>query len=188
MPLGKVERREPKIESCENASPDLECAPEPMKKLLIRAWSQGGGMALAVLMGMVAAPLTAQQSIFGRVKDFSVPEYYDPPRQNQVKSLLTGAEAQPQADGTFLIKEVKLETYRETGERTVIVVAPECVYDSARRTASSASRIQVQTGDGQFSIEGEGFLWRQSVSSLIISNRVHTTVRLERRKSEPSKS
>ena len=132
--------------------------------------------------------LSAQPPLFGQVKNFSVPEYYDPPHQNQMKSLLAGAEAQPQTNGTFLIKELRLETYRENGEREVVAASPECVYDSARRIASSASRLQVQTGDGQFSIEGEGFLWQQTNSSLIISNAVRTTVRPPPRKAEPPKS
>jgi lipopolysaccharide export system protein LptA len=37
----------------------------------------------------------------------------------------------------------------------------------------------VQTADGKFSIEGEGFLWQQTNSSLFISNRVHTIVHPE---------
>ena len=145
-------------------------------------------MALLGGVAICGSILSAQQPPFGWGKNFSVPEYYDPPHQNQMKSLLAGAEAQLQADGTFLIKELKLETYRENGEREIVVMSPECVYDSARRVASSASRLQIQTGDGQFSIEGEGFLWQQTNFSLIISNHVHTTIRPESRKAEPSKS
>jgi hypothetical protein len=136
----------------------------------------------------LASVLSAQQISFGRVKNFSVPEYFEPPNQNQIKSLLAGSEARPQADGTFLIKELKLETYRENGEREIVVMSPECVYDSARRVASSASRLQIQTGDGRFTIEGEGFLWQQTNFSLTISNRVHTIIRPELGKAAPAKS
>jgi hypothetical protein len=132
--------------------------------------------------------LSAQQVLSGWGKDFSVPEYYDPPLQNQMKSLLMGAAAQPQTNGTFLIKGARLETYRESGEREIIAFAPECVYDPASRTASSASRLQVQTGDGQFSIQGEGFLWRQTNSNLIISNAVRTTIRPPPPKVSPPES
>ena len=143
---------------------------------------------LLVGFAVFGSVLSAQQPTLGRVKEFSVPEYYDPPHQNQVRSLLTGAEAQPQTRGKFLIKELKLETFRENGEREIIVTAPECVYNSGAGLASSAGRLRVQTGDGRFSIEGEGFLWRQTNSSLIISNRVHTVIRPEPRKSKPPKS
>jgi hypothetical protein len=77
-----------------------------------------GGFVFSCLMG------SAQESVSSRVKDFTWPEFYDPPHQNQVKSLLAGTEAQPQPDGKFLIKELKLETYRENGELEVIVKAP----------------------------------------------------------------
>ena len=149
------------------------------------------GLFLAVLLGgwvMFVLSAGAGQQASTRVKDFNWPEFYDPPHQNQMKLLLAGAEAQPQPNGKFLIKELKLETYRENGEREVTVVAPECVYDSAHRVANSAGRLQVRTGDGQFAIEGEGFLWQQTNSTLIISNRVHTIVRPGPRKAGPPKS
>ena len=158
-----------------------------MRNLALQMWLRFFVGALLGEMAVLAPYLNAQQPTFGRVKNFSVPEYYDPPHQNQVKSLLAGAEAQPQVNGKFFIKELKLETYRENGEREVVVVSPECVFDSAKRVASSASRLEVRTGDGQFSIEGAGFLWRQTNSSLIISNNVHTTIRLQLRKAEPPK-
>ena len=47
------------------------------------------------------------------------------------------------------------------------------------RSASSPGPLRAQTGDGRFSIEGEGFLWLQTNSSLFISNRVHTVVQPE---------
>src|SRR5439155_121212 len=56
------------------------------------------------------------------------------------------------------------------------VEAPQCVYDSQAHSASSPGRLRVQSGDGKLSIEGEGFLWRQTNSSLFISNQVHTFV------------
>ena len=37
----------------------------------------------------------------------------------------------------------------------------------------------MQTADGKFSIEGEGFLWQQTNSTLLVSNRVHTIIHPE---------
>jgi hypothetical protein len=42
--------------------------------------------------------------------------------------------------------------------------------------ANSPGHLQVQTGDGKFRVEGDGFLWRQSDSFLTISNNVRTVV------------
>jgi hypothetical protein len=159
-----------------------------MSHRTFQIWQRVSSGALLSGLVMSSSILNAQESVSSRVKDFRWPEYYDPPHQNQMKSLLAGAEAQPQANGKFLIKELKLEMYRENGEREVVVEAPECVYDSAQRVARSAGRLQVQTGDGRFLIEGEGFLWQQTNSSLIISNRAHTIVRPGPRKAGPPKS
>jgi len=115
---------------------------------------------------------------FGRVKDFYVPDYYEAPNQNQMKSLLRGAEAEPQPSGRVLIHKLEVETYAVDGKTELIVHAPECLYDSASQTASSAGHFEAQTGDGKIFIKGEGFLWQQTNSIFTISNRVHTTIRL----------
>src|SRR3990172_3056390 len=88
--------------------------------------------------------------------DFTTSDYYDPPHETQVKWRLRGAEAQPQADGRFLIRQASLETFRESGERDLLVEAPECTFDSTSREAYSGGRLRVQTGEGRFEIEGGG--------------------------------
>jgi hypothetical protein len=120
---------------------------------------------------------------FGQVKNFFVPDYYDPPNQNQMKSLLRGAEAEPQPNGNVLIHELQLETYSTDGKLQMSVHAPVCSYNSATQTASSASHIEARSGDGHLLIEGEGFLWLQTNSTFTISNRVHTIIRQEPDKS-----
>ena len=113
---------------------------------------------------------------FGRVKNFSVPDYFDPPNQNQMKSLLRGQEAQPQPNGRVFIRGLQVETYRLDGSTDIIVRAPECLYDSVEQTATSATRIEARSGDGKLFIEGEGFRWQQTNSTFTISNRVHTII------------
>ena len=136
------------------------------------------------LIGIVALALVwqggralAQSSAIIMQGEFTTVEHYPPPHQNQVKSVLSGAEALPQSAGCYLVKQLKLETFRETGEREIIVKAPECLYDTKQHMASSSGQLQVQTGDGRFFIEGDGFLWLQNESHLMISNRVHTVIR-----------
>ena len=110
--------------------------------------------------------------------DFTSVEYFEPPHQQQMKSRLSGAEAQPQAGGLLVIKQLKLETFDVNGKPEIIVNAPECVYDTLNGVASSPGHLQMQTGDGKFRVEGEGFLWRQNDSFLTISNNVHTVIEI----------
>jgi hypothetical protein len=108
--------------------------------------------------------------------DFTSVEYFEPPHQQQMKSRLTGSEAQPQVGGLVVIKQLKLETFNLDGKPEIVVTAPECVYDTFNRVASSPGHLQVQTGDGKFHVEGKGFLWRQNDSFLTISNHVYTVI------------
>ena len=108
--------------------------------------------------------------------DFTSVEYFEPPHQQQMKSRLSGAEAQPQAGGLLVIKDFKLETFAMNGKPELIVSAPECVYDTFNRVANSPGHLQLRAGDGKFHVEGDGFLWRQNDSLLTISNNVRTVI------------
>ena len=138
------------------------------------------GAALAVLVAGVALstlPAHAQPVVSGQGLKFT--EYYEAPHETQLKSLLEGAQAQQQPDGRWLITEPKCQTFRVTGEGELVVTAPECLYDPGEQTIASAGPLRVQTADGRFTIEGEGFLWQQISSTLLVSNRVHTTLHRE---------
>ena len=146
----------------------------PLVKLSLVLWVFASMLACVWL----AVRAQAQPSI-GTATDFSTAEYFDPPHENQVKLLITGAEAQLQSGGRYLVRKLKLETFRETGQREITVEAPECLFDSTRRLASSSGHLQVETGDGRFRVEGEGFLCdlRSDQPNLTISNRVRTVIR-----------
>jgi hypothetical protein len=109
---------------------------------------------------------------------FTSVEYFAQPNQTQMKSRLSGAEAQPLPGGLLVIKHLKLETFNTNGSPQAIVEAPECVYDTQHNTANSAGHLQLQSGDGKFRTEGDGFLWRQDDSFLTISNHVHTVIEI----------
>ena len=118
----------------------------------------------------------AQPGVVSHARDFTSVEYYAAPTQQQVKSRLSGAEAQPLAGGLLVIKQFRLETFNTNGSPQAIVEAPECVYDTLHYTASSAGHLQLQSGDGKIRVEGDGFLWRQDNSFLTISNHVRTVI------------
>jgi hypothetical protein len=134
-------------------------------------WLIAAGCLVALLAGVAQTP-----SLFGRVTDFKVPEYYPAPKQRQLKSLLRGAVAEPNARGEVKITTLRVESYREDGTVESIVEAPECVYNYKTREASSAGPIQARTGDGRMQIDGEGFLLVLTNKSLTISNNVRTVI------------
>jgi lipopolysaccharide export system protein LptA len=136
---------------------------------------------LVILLGAAASPpLLAQVTLQGPAKNFRIVDYYPtiPVGQTNraLRAVLTGAEAWPSPGGTVRIHGLHIENFREDGRREADVKADECVYELAARQATGASRLQVSGGGGLFAIEGEGFLWRQTNSLLILSNRVVTTL------------
>jgi len=118
----------------------------------------------------------AQQNGVQHASDFTSVEYYAAPRAQQMKSRLSGAEAQPLSGGLLAIKQLNLESFDENGHLEWVVSAPDCVYDTQNGTANSSGHLQLAAGDGKFRVEGDGFLWRRNDSSLNISNRVQTVI------------
>ena len=96
-----------------------------------------------------------------------------------MKSMLEGSGAERQPDGRVLVTNAKRQTFLVNGDVELTVEAPQCLYDPAMRTISSSGPLLAKSGDGKFSIEGEGFLARQTNSILVVSNRVHTVLRPE---------
>ena len=140
-------------------------------------WVFAANLVAVAWLWWVGATSNAQPAGVGSVQGFTLPEYYDPPNQNQLKTLVSGSQASFQAGGILSVTSLKAEMFRPTGEREVIIISPECTYDTGRREGSSTNRLELQSGDGRVRIEGIGFLWRQNESTLIISNRVHTVIR-----------
>jgi lipopolysaccharide export system protein LptA len=137
-------------------------------------------VALAALACCLAAPAgAAEQPKVAGGEGIKFSEYYDPPHETQIKWLMECAQAQRQPDGRVLATQVKYRTYSVTNEAELVVQAPECVYDPERRTINSPGTFHAQKADGSFTIEGEGFLWQQTNSTLLVSNRVHTTLHPE---------
>lgn len=141
----------------------------------IRSTALGLGVLLVLLAA--AAVLQGQPLNFGRVKDFSVPDYFDPPHENQLKSRLRGKEAEPRPGGLFVIKQIQLESFRLDGFCEFRITAPECIYDNQRRAAYSAGEVRLESGNGQLVVEGRGFHWEQTNSLIIISNDQRTIIR-----------
>ena len=98
----------------------------------------------------------------------------------RMKSLLTGDTAVQVEGGMMLITGMRLETYQYTGaERKVdlIIEAPECLFSFRTHVASSDGPMTLRRADGDASLSGRGFEWRQRESTLTISNNVRTVTR-----------
>ena len=132
---------------------------------------------LALGLVMFARVGRSQPVVGGQGYKFT--EYYDPPHETQLKMLLEGARAQRLPDGRIQVSDAKYRTYSPTGQGEMTVEAPECFYNSGQRSICSSGPLHVQTADGKFSIEGEGFLWQQTNSTLLVSNQVHTIIHPE---------
>ena len=128
----------------------------------------------AVLIAMMNAG--AQIPLAGTMNGFSSVQYFEPPYQQQMKSRISGAEAQQLTGDLCLIKKMKIEKFDVSGNLQLVAEAPECVYDYSKAVAYSPGELHIRSGDGQLRIDGEGFLWRQSDSWLTISNQVVTVI------------
>ena len=137
-------------------------------------WLAGG----AAIFSIAAAGDSTQPLPVKHATDFTSSQYFEPPHGQQVKMKLSGAEALPLPGGLLDVRQLRVETFSTDGKTEVVVRAPQCNYAPLDGVANSTGHIELQSGDGKFHVEGDGFLWRQNVSSLTISNRVRTRIDL----------
>ncbi|HEU6446983.1 MAG TPA: hypothetical protein VFV23_00925 [Verrucomicrobiae bacterium] len=130
---------------------------------------------VAILLLILSGRVFAQESR-QHASNFSSVEYFDPPYERQMHWRISGAEAQPLNAGQLLVKKLKIEEFSENGKLSLVVEAPDCLYDRLNLTASSPNHIQLRSGDGKFRVDGDGFLFHQTNSFLTISNNVKTVI------------
>jgi lipopolysaccharide export system protein LptA len=143
---------------------------------IIRRGSLHGALKLLVAifclaMGWLSAPALAQTG-----KNFVAPTTDAQGR----RTVLRGAEYKRVDKETIEITGMHAETFRGE-QKDLIVQAPECVFNSSSKVASSRGPLSIRTADTRLSIEGEGFGWELGdfglSSKLTISNQVHSLVR-----------
>jgi hypothetical protein len=133
------------------------------------------GLVALVLLSLLAHAQTT--TFLKSASGVKYPDYYDPPNQSKLRTLVQGAEATPEGKGQVRVKNVQIQSFRVTGELEGVVTAPDCLYDHASRTITSGGDIQAQTADGRLRFAGTGFLITLTNKSLIISNNFHTVIR-----------
>jgi hypothetical protein len=120
---------------------------------------------IAISIGIVAA-LAQMKEISG----FKVPDYDE---QNNLKSQLSGDKALIGAGDEIEIINVKIETFK-ADEVDLTITSPHCLYNRARKTVQSPSRIRIErdnmviTGeDYRYDSNGEVFEIRKDVKVVL---------------------
>ena len=130
---------------------------------------------LAVLL--TAAAGRAQTLPLNSGTNLSSVVFFDPPYEQQVMVRLSGAEMTSLPDAIYDVKKLKIEKYNRDGKLFAVAQAPTCLYAVQDEVASSAGHLELNIYDGKVLVQGDGFLWQQSESSLVISNHVHTVIK-----------
>ena len=141
---------------------------------LARSVSLVGLPGLALLLSL--NPSSAQFTSGMKISNFSASDPFPAPNHTQMRYVLSGAEGRPQPDGRILLTKVKLQTFRVNGEPEMVVEAPECIFDDKARTAGSAGKLVLQSGDEKLRVEGEGFGCQLAGKILIISNNIQAVI------------
>jgi lipopolysaccharide export system protein LptA len=158
------------------------CGPDSVLSSEGRDRGRGGtrpyrvGLWTAWVIFGCCVPVWCPAQQFGTAKGFKAAEYFPSPHDSQIQSLLEASKVQSLVEQRFLLSDVTLQTFATSGARELIIKTPQCLYDPGTKTASSPGALRVVTADTNFWIEGEGFLFSQAHSSLVISNRVRTLI------------
>lgn len=137
----------------------------------------GWWLLAAMIVFILAARNRAQPVPAGHASGFTTDMYYEQPHEQQVELRLSGSEALP--DGSLLdIKDLKVEMYNTNGLMVLRARAPQCTYAPLENLANSSGHLDLDSGDGQYHIDGDGFgfVFQQTNSWLTISNHVHTVI------------
>lgn len=107
---------------------------------------------------------------------FSFP-YKD--KDGVLKARFTGASSTPKSTTLHLVRQFRVETFRQDGVPELVGEAPECLLDLSTKDVSSSGELAVRRSDGQFAVRGEGFSWNHESGRLVLSNKVHVTFRAD---------
>jgi len=135
--------------------------------------------ALAVALGAVLVARAQQSASFKGGTDFKYPvEFW--PEQNGVirkKTLVTGARYEPLSNSVVRLTSPRIERFEENGTTlSWTAISSECVLDMDEKKVNGTSKLYFRTADERLYHTGVGFLWQQTNSLLIISNKVFTWI------------
>jgi hypothetical protein len=121
----------------------------------------------------------ASQTIpVGYATNFTSVAYFEPPNEQVVKLRVSCAEESPLPNALYDVKTLKIEYFNTDRKLQAVAEAPQCTYAREDQVAYSPGRLKLTSGDGRFHTEGDGFLFREDESWLMISNHVHSVIRV----------
>lgn len=92
-----------------------------------------------------------------------------------LKARFTGASSTLKSPTLHIVRQFRVDTFRDDGTPEMIGEAPECLLDLSTKEVSSAGELAIRQSDGQFAVRGEGFSWNHESGRLVLSNKVHVT-------------
>ncbi len=125
----------------------------------------------AVWCAALAGALAAADPNLTLIRGFRYPEYDE---QGRLKMEVAGDEAQAQSQDLIRIKNLHMVFYEE-GRAVTEISAPDCLFDRARRVATSTSAVTIARAEAVLS--GEGFVWRAADGSFAISNNTRVVLK-----------
>lgn len=150
-------------------APDRKCARDRLSGVLVAfaLFAVPGAGRAAEVPGLPAAVL----------KDFVWPDYYPPPHETQLRFRLRAAEATPSEGSWVQVRQVTLARFSPQGQTELFVQAERCLFHTGTQEARSEGPLELRLQGDRMTLEGVGFLWRQTNGWLVVSNRVRTHLR-----------
>ncbi len=99
--------------------------------------------------------------------------------EGRISTLIRGESAELRDQGQQRITEVEIRIYDDgrPPQPQLIIETPECEFDLKDRRCYSSGLIRLREADGQYTLTGRGFSWRQGAAKLTISNEVQTIIK-----------
>lgn len=148
-------------------------------------------ISLVLLAGATSLWLAhAQNNQLGVGKDFTFPDYY--PSTNgavRLRSVITGKEYRFLSNNVLIaLTHPRIEFFREDGTTLEwSAIAPQATVDIDTREVRGNTNMFFRTADNRLFLSGVGFLWQQSNSVLILSNKTFTWIDTEKLTNSSSK-
>ena len=134
---------------------------------------------------MALAAVWTTASAFGQAfqaEDIKFPIYYQAHeltrgQTNRLKLLITSKTAELLPNYTYRLGGMYLQHQDGFGRTNLIARSPECFYNYAQKTISSAASLSVNADNGVLYLEGVGFFGNFTNMTLNLSNNVETRIR-----------